>query len=143
MLHSSNSYRNNSQGNVQPQLIIPEHQPPRDPSPVLPSIPSHPTLNSLINFSLGETVASSPDSHPPSDPAILAAGMQASDLGPPAGGPRIGDPGKRMLGAALGVRHPSLGPRMVNGNGIPSQGGNVDHAMHDVQRVMGGLAVTE
>jgi hypothetical protein len=147
MVHPSNSYRNNSQSNARPQLIIgPEHQPPRDSSPVLPSLPSHPTLNSLISFSLGETVASasSPDSHPPSDPAILAAGMQTSDLAGAAGGPRIGDPGKRMLGAALGVRHPSLGPRMVNGNGTPPQGGNIDHVvMHDVQRAMGGLVVTE
>jgi len=139
MIQPSNSYRNNSQSNTQPHLIIPE-QPPRDSSPVLPTLPSHPTLNSLINFSLGDPAA---ERHPPSDPAIVAAGLQSSDFAAPAGGPRIGDPGKRMLGAALGVRHPSLGPRMLNGNGTPSQGGNVDHAMHDVQRVMGGLVVTE
>lgn len=59
------------------------------------------------------------------------------------GGPRIGDPGKRMLGAALGVRHPALGPRTINGNGnlgtSPSQGGGLDQ----VQRAMGGLIVAE
>ena len=54
------------------------------------------------------------------DPAVLAAQ-------PDHGAPRIGDPGKRMLGAALGVRHPGLGPRMVGGagNGIPAMAGLV------------------
>ena len=62
------------------------------------------------------------------DPAVLAAQ-------PEHGAPRIGDPGKRMLGAALGVRHPGLGPRVINGasgNGVA-----------DVQRAMSGLVVAE
>ena len=88
---------------------------------------------------------------PPSDPAILAASPHPVELAGPAGGPRIGDPGKRMLGAALGVRHPSLGSRMLNGNNHhsthhsthPSQGSNVDHALRDVHRAMGGLIVAE
>lgn len=84
---------------------------------------------------------------PPSDPAILAASPHPVELAGPVGGPRIGDPGKRMLGAALGVRHPSLGPRMLNGNNHhsthPSQGSNVDHALRDVHRAMGGLIVAE
>lgn len=148
-IHSSNSYRNQNVTNGQPPLTIPEYHPTppivRDSSPVLPSIPSHPTLNALINSSLGEAVASPPDHHhyPLSDPAIVAAGMQSSDLATSMGAPRIGDPGKRMLGAALGVRHPGLGPRMVNGNIGPSQNSNVDHAMRDVQRAMGGLVVAE
>ncbi|EIN14391.1 hypothetical protein PUNSTDRAFT_80715 [Punctularia strigosozonata HHB-11173 SS5] len=66
----------------------------REPSPTLPSLPSHPTLNSLIENSLGGAAALDG-----SDPAILAQG------------PRIGDPGKRMLGHALGVRHPGLPTR--------------------------------
>jgi len=143
-IHSSTSYRNQNVTNGQPPLTIPEYHPTppivRDSSPVLPSIPSHPTLNALINSSLGEAVAPPPDTNPLSDPAIVAAGMQTSDLAASLGGPRIGDPGKRMLGAALGVRHPALGPRMVNG---PSQSSNVDHAMRDVQRAMGGLVVAE
>ena len=62
-----------------------------------------------------------------SDPAILAAQ-------PEYGAPRIGDPGKRMLGAALGVRHPSLGPRVV---------GNAPNSISEMQRAMSGLVVAE
>nr|GAT59815.1 predicted protein [Mycena chlorophos] len=123
-----------SRGAVPPNIPIPEHHVAgREPSPTLPSLPSHPTLNSLINSSLGEAVAGTSMS-PPADPAILAASMHPSDIG---SGPRIGDPGKRMLGAALGVRHPALGPRVIN-----PQGG-VDQAMREVQRAMGGLVVAE
>lgn len=136
---SLNNFRNLNGQNVS----IPEFYPGgREPSPTLPSLPSHPTLNSLINSSLGEAVTSSA---PPTDPAILATSLNP-DMGALSGGPRIGDPGKRMLGAALGVRHPSLGNR-PNGNGSPgtspAQGGGVDQAMREVQRAMGGLVVAE
>jgi hypothetical protein len=90
-----------------------------DHSPTLPSLPTHPTLNSLISSSLGDAVNN--PSNPPSDPAILATSLHP-DMSSLSGGPRIGDPGKRMLGAALGVRHPGLGPRMVNGNGNMNAG---------------------
>jgi len=93
----------------------------REGSPSLPSLPSHPTLDSLISSSLGD------GSVPATDPAILV-------MSPHTSGPRIGDPGKRMLGAALGVRHPGLPPRQV---------GNADHAMKEIQRAMGGLTVAE
>jgi len=112
----------------------------REPSPTLPNIPSHPTLNALISSSLGESVTGLP-----SDPAILATSLHQPqpEL---AGGPRIGDPGKRMLGAALGVRHPGLGPRVLNGNSSgtsPVQGNGVDQTMRDMQRAMSGLVVAE
>lgn len=97
---------------------------PRDrdqPSPTLPDIPSHPTLNSLISSSLGVDPTAS-------DPAVLAAQ-------PEHGAPRIGDPGKRMVGAALGIRHPGLPPRVING---PST-----HGIGDVTRAMSGLVVAE
>ena len=99
---------------------------PRDreqPSPTLPTLPTHPTLNSLISSTLGEAVADPTAS----DPAVIAAQ-------PEHGGPRIGDPGKRMIGTALGMRHPGLPPRVLNGgaNGVA-----------DVQRAMGGLVVSE
>jgi len=97
----------------------------REGSPTLPNLPSHPTLDALINSSLGDGSAPAPT--PPSDPAILAISPQAS-------GPRIGDPGKRMLGAALGVRHPGLQPRQV---------GNAEQAMKEIQRAMGGLTAAE
>lgn len=97
----------------------------REGSPTLPTLPSHPTLDSLINLSMG-------DGAPPSDPAILASSLQNNGTGP-----RIGDPGKRMLGAALGVRHPGLPPRAVSGQDHPSQG------MEKMHRAMGGLTVAE
>jgi len=93
----------------------------REGSPSLPSLPAHPTLDSLINSTFGD------GSSPPTDPAILAMSPQTS-------APRIGDPGKRMLGAALGVRHPGLPPRQV---------GNAEHSMKEIQRAMGGLTVAE
>ncbi|KAF9469684.1 hypothetical protein BDZ94DRAFT_19094 [Collybia nuda] len=136
------NYRNN-QANGTQHVTIPEHQHPngREPSPTLPSLPSHPTLNYLISSSLGEAVSGAHGS-PPSDPAILATSLHP-DMN---GGPRIGDPGKRMLGAALGVRLPATAPRMMNGGGPgsgPSQSGGVDHAMREVQKAMGGLVVAE
>ncbi|KAF7303048.1 hypothetical protein MKEN_01268200 [Mycena kentingensis (nom. inval.)] len=125
----SNSF---SRGVPVPNIPIPEHHHMngREPSPTLPSLPTHPTLNSLISSSLGEGVASSP----PQDPAILLAASMHADVG---SGPRIGDPGKRMLGAALGVRHPALGPRIIGGQG------GADQAMREVQRAMNGLVVAE
>ncbi len=138
---ASTNYRGLNAGNGTTQHIsIPEHPNGRDreSSPTLPSLPSHPTLNSLINSSLGEVVAGSGI---PSDPAILTTSLQAS-ASESGGGPRIGDPGKRMLGHALGVRHPGLVSR-INGNGSNGSGGAVDHAMRDAQRAMGGLVVAE
>ncbi|KAF8899127.1 hypothetical protein BD779DRAFT_1465117 [Infundibulicybe gibba] len=140
---SNNNFRNSFMSNNPQHVAIPEHQSSsgREPSPTLPSLPSHPTLNSLISSSLGESVTSSHNPH--SDPAIVASSMHSDMSGGP-GGPRIGNPGKRMLGAALGVRHPALGPRMLNGNGSPgsspAQNGGVDQAMREVQRAMGVVA---
>ncbi|KAK0481518.1 hypothetical protein IW261DRAFT_1550642 [Armillaria novae-zelandiae] len=113
-------------GNVQ-NVTIPEFQTQngRDqPSPTLPTLPSHPTLNSLISSSLGEAVK---NVNPPSDPAILANELE------------IGNPGKRMLGIQL------WGPRVVNGGSAANGGakGGVDNVMCDVNRAMGGLVVAE
>jgi hypothetical protein len=137
---SSYSRSLNNSGNGQ-TVAIPEHVNgrEREPSPTLPSLPSHPTLNSLISSSLGEAVAGS---SLPSDPAILTTSLQAS-TSESIGGPRIGDPGKRMLGHALGVRHPSLGPRILNGNGGSHTNGGIDHTIKDMQRAMGGLVIAE
>lgn len=65
-------------------ITMPQAQPP---SPALPDLPSHPTLDSLID-------------------ASLASQAQQAGRGPN----HIGDPGKRMIGHALGVRHPGLQP---------------------------------
>lgn len=108
---------------------ISEHSPKitaREPSPTLPSLPSHPSLNDLINSAVS-----------PEDPAILHA----------EGPPKIGDPGKRMLGAALGVRHPALGPRVINGSSsgagspVSAPRAPLDSTIRDVQRAMGSLVV--
>lgn len=121
-MSTTNSFRNGVLPGLNGAASIPEHPlalqslpnvSPRDrePSPALPNLPSHPTLNSLISSTLGSPNAD--DVHP-TDPAILAIGGPAIEtlesIGSP---PRIGDPGKRMLGAALGVRHPGLGPRVI------------------------------
>ena len=122
----SHSFRNNAQhhnASTSPADVNSSSPKERDqPSPTLPSLPSHPTLNALISSSLG-------DVEEPSvvDPAVLAAQ-------PEHGARRIGDPGKRMLGAALGVRHPALGPRVIGGQG---------NGTNDLQRAMGGLVVAE
>lgn len=120
-MSASNSFRNGVLSGLNGSASIPEHPlnvqtitkiPPRDrePSPTLPNLPSHPTLNSLITSSLN-----SPNiDNAPSDPAILAIGGPAIEPSENVGSPpRIGDPGKRMLGAALGMRHPGLGPRVI------------------------------
>ncbi|KAG1850604.1 hypothetical protein DFJ58DRAFT_685138 [Suillus subalutaceus] len=124
---------NGQNGHVQ-NATISEHSPRltngREPSPTLPTLPSHPSLNDLINSAVSHD-----------DPAILHA----------EGPPKIGDPGKRMLGAALGVRHPALGPRVINGShvmggaspGTSPRGNGLDSTMRDMQRAMGGLTVAE
>jgi len=120
-------------------VVIPERQTDREPSPTLPNLPSHPTLNALINSSLGDAVAGTDLLG--SDPSISSTTLQQPqplhhETSAP---PRIGDPGKRMLGAALGVRHPGLGPRLVGGSGSISPANGIEH----VQRAMGGLVVAE
>lgn len=109
----------NGDANGLAQMAGPNSPIGREGSPTLPSLPNHPTLDSLINLTMG-------DGAPPSDPAILAASLQSNGAGP-----RIGDPGKRMLGAALGVRHPGLPPRAVGQD------------MEKIHRAMGGLTVAE
>ena len=49
-----------------------------------------------------------------SDPAIFAiGGPEIGPSGSVGSPPRIGDPGKRMLGAVLRMHHPGLGPRVI------------------------------
>jgi len=143
----SNVARNNQITASGQHVAIPENSNMngREPSPTLPPLLAHPTLNALINSSLGETVAGPALN----DPAIVSTSLQQQpqSLLPAesVSGPRIGDPGKRMLGAALGVRHPGLlGNRMMsNGGGQHMNSGN-GHTMRDnMQRAMGGLVVAE
>ena len=136
--HPNSNGRNHHASPSGQHVVIPEggSSSAREPSPTLPSIPSHPTLNSLINSTLGDNVI-------PADPAIVATSAQQPQA-EATSGPRIGDPGKRMLGAALGVRHPGLPPRVINNSGTnPSQTNGVDQAMRELPRAMGGLVVAE
>jgi len=116
----SHSFRNNGQSNGTASVDAARDR--DQPSPTLPTLPSHPTLNSLISSTLGDV-----DDPSAVDPAVLAAQPEHS-------APRIGDPAKRMLGAAMGVRHPALGPRIING---------APNGVGDIQRAMGGLVVAE
>jgi hypothetical protein len=121
-MSTTNSFRNGVLPGLNGSASIPEHPPtlqtltnisPRDrePSPTLPSLPSHPTLNALISSTLGSP---NTDDAPPSDPAILAIGGPAIETPESIGGPpRIGDPGRRMVGHALGIRHPGLPNRAI------------------------------
>ena len=135
-----NNVRTNQIAASGQHVSIPEHPNTndREHSPTLPPITSQPTLKALINSSLGDSVAGTPLS----DPAILTTSLHQPQP-ESASGPRIGDPGKRMLGAALGVRHPGLGHRMSNGSGHVSPIQGPDHTMRDMQRAMGGLVVAE
>jgi len=92
---------------------------PREPSPTLPSLPAHPTLNSLINSSLDQNMSGSP-------PKAIG-----DESGTP---PKVGDPAKRMVGAALGIRHPGISK---------AQTGAGDLAVKEAQKAMGGLTIVE
>jgi len=90
---------------------------PGNSSPTLPNIPSHPTLNSLIS-------SASPQ---------LSSGELAEEGSGGEGdrGPRIGEPGKRMVAAGLGVRRPS------------ASAGGADKALSEVQKALGGVSIVE
>ena len=134
---------------------IPDGQPlplPRDPSPTLPNIPAHPTLNALINSSLSPTeqgVVLFPPQGSSAIPIVSPSNGNASTSDTVATEtqstpPRIGDPGRRMVGHALGIRHPGLAPNRAPSPIVasPVTGGGADQAMREVQRAMGGLTVS-
>jgi len=81
----------------------------REPSPTLPSIPKMDTLNSLISSALTPTGE-------PSESTTLV------------GAPKVGDPGRRMVGHALGIPYKSSARR--------------DGGINEVETSMGGLAIT-
>lgn len=87
----------------------------REPSPTLPSIPSQPTLNSLISSGLRSLT-------PPeqSEAAAQLTQPTATNSSPP----KVGDPARRMVGHALGI------PFKKNEVGVK-----------DMETSMGGLAI--
>lgn len=99
---------------------------PNNSSPTLPNLPSHPTLNALIS-------SASPQ---------LSSGEIAEEGSGGEGernGPRIGEPGKRMVAAGLGVRRPSASAGGPNKSGS----GGADKALSEVQKALGGVAIAE
>jgi len=112
----------------------------REPSPTLPNIPNQPTLNSLISSTLSEI---SPTDHPSpeleQDEVKIISGTPG--LSGSASAPKIGDPGRRMVGAALGIRHPGLGHRSVSSGG--STGVSADQALKEVQKALATVSVSD
>jgi len=93
-------------------------------SPTLPNLPSHPTLGALIT-------SASPQLSP-GEVAEEGSGGEGERSAP-----RIGEPGKRMVAAGLGVRRPSANAGA--GKGAVS----ADKALSEVQKAMGGVSITE
>ncbi len=105
-----------------------------DSSPTLPNLATQPTLNSLINSSLSDT--GSPD------PAAVNAPLENGTNSPPihdSAPPRVGDSARRMVGAALGVKHPGIAHR-----GTPEKRGDgVTGEIKSLGNAMGGLVIAE
>jgi len=101
-------------------------------SPTLPSLITQPTLNSLINSSLS-------DIPPPDSLAANASSENGTSASPihDSAPPRVGDPARRMVGAALGVKHPGIAPR--NTPEKRSDGGEI----RSMGNAMGGLVIAE
>lgn len=95
-------------------------------SPTLPNLPSHPTLNSLISSA---------------SPQLSSGELAEEGSGGEGerGGPRIGEPGKRMVAAGLGVRRPSASA----GAGPVKGSGGADKALSEVQKALGGVSIAE
>lgn len=93
----------------------------REPSPTLPSLPSHPTLNSLISSSLSPEMSPEPEQSAELDSSASSTPAQAASP------PKVGDAGRRMVGHALGIRHPNV-PR--------------SDVVREIEAKMAGLAVT-
>lgn len=93
-----------------------EHATSPGPSP--PTLSKRTSIDSLVkSFSEMGVSSSSEGSSAPGDglrtpPEQVATSSPLSTKGTP---PRIGNPGKRMLSHALGIRHPGLPPRVIAG----------------------------
>lgn len=125
----------------------------REPSPTLPSLPSQPTLDALINSSLSGS--STPTTVAPSSSTNTNVNTNtntsASESEPPVQtGPnlRMGDPARRMVAHSLGVRHPGLVQRRHSGEDVStgragSGGGGVGSPLAGVEGALGRLTVED
>lgn len=92
-----------------------EHATSPGPSPS--TLSKRASVDSLVKAFSDMGVSSSSEGSAPGDglrtpPEQGATSSPSSTKGTP---PRIGNPGKRMLGHALGIRHPGLPPRVIAG----------------------------
>ncbi|KAF8323003.1 uncharacterized protein EI90DRAFT_3282142 [Cantharellus anzutake] len=103
-------------------------------SPTLPNLATQPTLNSLISSSLNMGSSDSIGISVSLENGTIAS--QGHDSAPP----RFGDPARRMVGAALGVRHPGIAPK-----GTPERRGNGINSgdIRSLGNAMGGLVIAE
>jgi len=106
-------------------------------SPTIPNLPTQPTLNALINSSLSDIATPTNKETSPTS-AVEPAGN--GYITPPGSGPtsatdstppRMGDSARRMVGAALGLKHPALTSRR---NGDPAD---------SLNKAMGGMIIAE
>jgi len=104
-------------------------------SPTIPNLPVQPTLNSMINTSFPDVTSavvkeSSPNIEPANGSFITppqSAPTSATESTPP----RMGDSARRMVGAALGLKHPTLSSRRSVESSEP------------LNRAMGGMVIAE
>jgi len=131
----SNAWKSNNGAGLGGSIHAPGTSGSGDSSPTLPNLATQPTLNSLINSSLSDV--ESPDSVAVN--TSLENGTNASsthDSTPP----RVGDSARRMVGAALGVKHPGIAPR-----GSPEKRGDgvAGGEIRSLGNAMGGLVIAE
>lgn len=103
-------------------------------SPTIPNLPVQPTLNSMISSSLPDVAdAAVKDSSANIEPTgdfmtpIRNVPAGATESTPP----RMGDSARRMVGAALGLKHPTLSSR----RSVEPSG--------SLNKAMGGMVIAE
>jgi hypothetical protein len=131
------------QENGAPQMPVPHPNGSQTSPTALATMPEHPTLDTteldetLQNQTKSGSTTPSPAlvSSDSTDSVTIVLGNGSQPTSTNTSPPRIGNPGKRMLGAALGIRHPALGSRVIT----PQVNNDVDKLAHS----MNGLAVAE
>jgi hypothetical protein len=119
---SNNSGRSSPQGKTRSDTERPggpwlSREP--SPTPSLPTLHKQTSLNDLVEgvngLSIQRHAEGTPSDSYQDREGIHTPPESATHPTKTATPPRIGNPGKRMLGHALGIRHPSLPPRVIAG----------------------------
>jgi hypothetical protein len=131
------AWKNSANGNGLAASIHAPHEAANSDggSPTIPNLPVQSTLNSMINSSLPDiTAAVAKDSSTGIEPAAGAfitppqsVPASTTESAPP----RMGDSARRMVGAALGLKHPTLSSRR---SVEPSE---------SLNKAMGGMVIAE